>query len=297
MLWNNEAPIDDAEGKERKYGRFRETWRRLKKNKAAMVGLFVLSTLVICALFPEKIAPYGYDDQLLSRKFISPCKQFLFGTDNLGRDIFSRVVFGTRISLQIGLISVGISAFLGIVLGSLAGFYGGFIDNRIMRGVDIMLAIPSILLAISIVAALGPGILNLMIAIGIGSTPGFARIVRASILGVKEQEFIEAARSIGAGDVRIIQKHILPNCAAPIIVQATMSVASAILSAASLSFIGLGVQPPTPEWGTMLSAGRQFIRDYWYIVTFPGLAIMVTILALNLFGDGLRDALDPKLKT
>ncbi len=273
-----------------------EVWHRLRKNKAAMVGLAIIVLLVFCALFPQAIARYGYDDQMLSRAHIAPCAEFPFGTDNLGRDIFSRVIYGTGISLQIGLISVGIAAAIGIFLGALAGYYGGVLENVIMRGIDILLAIPSILLAISIVAALGTSLTNLMIAVGIGTTPRFARIVRASILSVKDQEYIEASRCVGAGDLRIILSHVIPNCAAPIIVQATMGVANAILSASSLSFIGLGVQPPMPEWGTMLSAGRQYIRDYWYMVAFPGLAIMVTIFAFNLFGDGLRDALDPKLK-
>jgi peptide/nickel transport system permease protein len=192
---------------------------------------------------------------------------------------------------------VTISCLLGIILGCVAGYYGDLVDNILMRIVDIMLAIPNILLALSIVAALGTGFFNLMLAIGIGAVPGYARIVRASILSVKEQEFVEAARATGASDLRIIMQHILPNCMAPIIVQATMSIANAVLSAAALSFIGLGINPPTPEWGAMLSAGRSYIRDYWFVVTFPGLAIMITVFAFNLFGDGLRDALDPRLKS
>lgn len=276
--------------------RLGEIWFRLRKNRMAMLGMIIILILAYCSLFPQTIAPYGYDDQVLSRANKSPSKEFIFGTDNLGRDIFSRVVYGAGISLRIGLISVAISAVLGIILGAIAGYYGGFTENLIMRAMDILLAIPSILLAISIVAALGTSLLNLMIAVGVSSVPKFARIVRASILSVKDQEYIEASRCVGASDVRIIATHVIPNCLAPIIVQATMGVASAILSASSLSFIGLGVQPPLPEWGTMLSAGRQYIRDFPHIVTFPGLAIMITIFAFNLFGDGLRDALDPKLK-
>ena len=270
---------------------------RLWQNKAAMAGLLVILLLILCAIFADVIAPYGIDDQDLSRRFIRPCKEFPMGTDNFGRDIFSRIIYGTRISLRVGLFATAISAVAGTILGAVSGYYGKKIDNVIMRVVDVMLAIPSILLAISIAAALGPGLRNVMIAISIGSIPSFARMVRASALTVKEQEYIEAARSIGAGDLRIITRHILPNCMAPIIVQATMGVAGAILSTSGLSFIGLGISPPTPEWGAMLSAGRQYIRDAGYIVLFPGLVIMVTILAINLLGDGLRDALDPRLKT
>lgn len=285
-----------AEKQAKKQSFLSEVWMRLKRNKAAMIGLIILTALIFCAIFASFIAPYGYDDQDLKRRFLSPSLNFPMGTDSYGRDVLSRIIYGSRISLMVGLVSVTISAAAGIFLGAVAGFYGRAVDNIIMRTVDILLAIPSILLAISIAAALGSGLRNMMLAIAIGAIPNYCRIVRASILSVKDQEYVEAARAIGAGDGRIILKHILPNCLAPIIVQATLGVASAILSAASLSFIGLGVQPPAPEWGAMLSAGRDYIRDYWWIVTFPGVAIMITIFALNLFGDGLRDALDPRLK-
>ena len=280
----------------RRQSQLKGIWRRLKKNKAAMLGLIVIILLIMCSVFAPFIAPYGYDDQLLSRRFIFPCKAFPFGTDNLGRDILSRVIYGSRISLAVGLVSVSISVVFGTVLGSVAGYYGNVTDNIIMRAIDIVLSIPSILLAISIAAMLGQGLFNLMIAIGVSEIPRYARVVRAHILSVKDQEFVEAARAVGAGDLHIILFHILPNCLAPMIVQATIGVATAILDAAGLSFIGLGIQPPIPDWGGMLSAGRQYIRDYWYIVTFPGLMIMMTIYSLNLFGDGLRDALDPRLK-
>jgi len=280
----------------RQQSQLKGIWRRLKKNKAAMLGLIVIILLIMCSVFAPFIAPYGYDDQLLSRRFIFPCKAFPFGTDNLGRDILSRVIYGSRISLAVGLVSVSISVVFGTVLGSVAGYYGNVTDNIIMRAIDIVLSIPSILLAISIAAMLGQGLFNLMIAIGVSEIPRYARVVRAQILSVKDQEFVEAARAVGAGDLHIILFHILPNCLAPMIVQATIGVATAILDAAGLSFIGLGIQPPIPDWGGMLSAGRQYIRDYWYIVTFPGLMIMMTIYSLNLFGDGLRDALDPRLK-
>ena len=280
----------------RRQSQLKGIWRRLKKNKAAMLGLIVIILLIMCSVFAPFIAPYGYDDQLLRRIFIFPCKAFPFGTDNLGRDILSRVIYGSRISLAVGLVSVSISVVFGTVLGSVAGYYGNVTDNIIMRAIDIVLSIPSILLAISIAAMLGQGLFNLMIAIGVSEIPRYARVVRAQILSVKDQEFVEAARAVGAGDLHIILFHILPNCLAPMIVQATIGVATAILDAAGLSFIGLGIQPPIPDWGGMLSAGRQYIRDYWYIVTFPGLMIMMTIYSLNLFGDGLRDALDPRLK-
>lgn len=280
----------------KKQSQFGEIFKRFKRNRMAVFGLVVIVLLSICAIFPQFIAPYGFDEQNLSELFISPCLSHPFGTDNFGRDILSRVIYGCRVSLLIGLISVSISCVLGVALGCIAGYYGNRVDNLVMRFIDIMLAIPQMLLAMSIVAALGIGTKNLILAIGIGSVPGYARIVRGSILSVKEQEYIEAARSIGASDLRIIMKHIIPNCLAPIIVQATMSIATAILSTASMSFIGLGIEPPTPEWGSMLAAGRAYLRDHWFVVTFPGIAIMLTVFAFNLFGDGLRDALDPKLK-
>ncbi|MCL1948549.1 MAG: ABC transporter permease [Turicibacter sp.] len=271
-------------------------WKSLRRNKAAMIGLFVIVLLIITAIFAEQIAPFGYDDQNLVNRLQPPSAEHIFGTDNFGRDIFSRIVYGSRVSLQVGFIAVGIGAIAGGALGAIAGFYGRHADNIIMRIMDILLAIPGILLAISIVASLGPGLTNVMIAVGIGAIPGYARIVRASVLIVRDQEFVEAARSVGTSDFRIVMKHIIPNSLAPIIVQATLGVAGAILSAAGLSFIGLGIQPPAPEWGAMLSEGRQFLRDNPHVTTFPGLAIMVVIFALNLFGDGLRDALDPRLK-
>lgn len=273
-----------------------EAWRRLRKNKVAMFGLAILVIMILCAIFADVIAPYGYDDQDLSRKMQFPSRQHPLGTDNFGRDILSRIIYGARVSLQVGLVAVAVSIVVGGVLGAIAAFYGGRTDNIIMRCMDVLLAIPGMLLAIAIAAALGSGMRNMMIAIGIGSVPGYARVVRASVLTVRDQEYVEAARSIGASDARIIFRHVIPNAMAPIIVQATLGVAGAILSAASLSFLGLGITPPTPEWGAMLSSARQYIRNYWYMATFPGIAIMLTVYALNVLGDGLRDALDPRLK-
>ncbi|SES95980.1 peptide/nickel transport system permease protein [Natronincola peptidivorans] len=293
---DGKIPQADVKIAKKKRSQWFEVWLRLKKSKAAMVGLAIIVILIFSAIFADFIAPEGIDDQDLDRRFVSPSAEHFMGTDHLGRDIFSRIVYGSRISLQVGFIAVGIAALAGGSLGAIAGYYGGKLDNGIMRAMDILLAIPSILLAISIVAALGPSLANVMIAVGISSMPSYARIVRASVLTIKDQEFVEAAKAIGANDLRIIIKHILPNAMAPIIVQATLGVAGAILSAAGLSFIGLGIQPPNPEWGSMLASGRHYIRDYWHIATFPGLTIMITIFGLNLLGDGLRDALDPRLK-
>lgn len=286
----------NVETKRKKTSALVEVWKRLKKNKLALLGLGIIIILFLIAIFADVIAPYDFAKQDLKNILQFPSREHIFGTDEFGRDIFSRVIYGSRVSLIVGFIAVSISVVLGGFLGALAGYYGGKLDNVIMRFMDILFAIPGILLAISIVAALGPGLKNLMIAVGVSSTPGYARIVRASVLSIKDQEFVEAAKAAGSSNTRIIFKHIIPNCLAPIIVQATLGVALAILTAAGLSFIGLGIQPPTPEWGSMLSGGRGYIRDNWYMTMFPGLAIVVTIFALNVLGDGLRDALDPKLK-
>lgn len=275
-----------------------EIWHRLCRNKPAMLGLVILIILVLCALFADVIADYETKviAQNLSERLQGPSAEHWFGTDEFGRDIFARLVHGARVSLRVGLISVTVSLVIGGALGAFAGYYGGRVDNIIMRIMDIFLAVPSILLAITIVAALGTSLVNVMLAIGISGVPNYARIVRAAVMGVKDQEFVESARAVGASSTTIIFREIIPNCMAPVIVQATLSVAGAILSTASLSFIGLGVQPPDPEWGAMLSSGRNFLRDAVHLTLFPGLAIVVTILSLNLLGDGLRDALDPRLK-
>ena len=269
---------------------------RLSRSPLAVFGLLVVAVLIFAAIFATQIAPYGQADMNLANRFMFPSSAHWFGTDEFGRDILSRIIFGARISLQVGLIAVGISLVCGGLLGAIAGYYGGRLDNVIMRAMDVLLAIPGTLLAIAIAASLGPGLYNLMIAVGISAVPSYARIVRGSVLTLQGQEFVEAARAVGSSDWRIIMKHIIPNSMAPIIVQSTLGVASAILNAAGLSFIGLGIQPPTPEWGAMLSGGRSYIRNYPYMTLVPGLAIMITIMALNFLGDGLRDALDPKLK-
>lgn len=272
-----------------------EIWRRFKKNKQAVVGLIVLILFVLVAIFAKQIAPYWYDDQDANRAMIAPCMQYPFGTDNLGRDVLSRLIYGSRYSLSIGFLAVGISVLTGGFLGVIAAYYPK-LDNIIMRCMDLFMAIPQMLLAMCIVSALGSSLFNLMLAVGLSSTPKFARVVRASVLATREQEFVEAARAIGASNTRIILHHILPNSISALIVQATLAMAGAIISASALSFLGFGIQAPMPEWGAMLSAGRKYIRTQAYLTVIPGLAIMAVVYALNVVGDGLRDCLDPRLK-
>ena len=285
----------------KKRSQWRDVWRHFRRSRTAMLGLFIIIGLIMLALSADIIAPGvgrtpGYDVQDLRNTFRPPSREHPFGTDNFGRDILSRVAHGSRISLQVGLAILSVSVFVGVTLGAISGFFAGVLDNFIMRVIDILLAIPPILLAISIASALRPGLVSVIIAVGIGQVPTYARIVRASVLSLREQEFIEAARSSGASNLRIILRHILPNCMAPIIVQATMGMAQAIGLVASLSFIGIGIQPPMPEWGAMLAESRRFIRDHWHMVFFPGLAISLVTFGLNMMGDGLRDAFDPRLK-
>lgn len=270
--------------------------KALSRNRMAVLGLVILIILLFTGIFAHVIEPYDFAKQNLADAFQHPSPSHIFGTDEFGRDIFSRVVYGARMSLLVGFVSVGIAVIIGGVLGAIAGYYGRRVDNLIMRFMDVLLAVPQTLLAIAIVAALGTGLMNLMIAVGISSVPTYARIVRASVLTIREEEYIEAARASGTSNTKIIIKHILPNCVAPVIVQVTLGIAGAILTAAGMSFIGLGIQPPNPEWGNMLSSGRDYIRGYAYMTMFPGLAIVITVLSLNLLGDGLRDALDPKLR-
>lgn len=282
----------------KKRSQMQEVWRRLKKNRMAMLGLVIVCILVLIAIFADVL--FDYNDVVIKQntaiRLQGPSAAHWLGTDEFGRDILARLVHGSRISLMVGIVAVSIALTVGGTLGALAGFYGGKIDMIIMRFMDILLAVPSLLLSITIVSALGPSIINLMIAISISSIPGYARIVRSSVMTVRDNEFVEAARSIGANNWEIILKHIIPNCMAPIIVQVSLKVASAILSTSGLSFLGLGVKAPTPEWGSMLSGGRAYLRNAWHLTFFPGVMIMITILSLNLLGDGLRDALDPKLK-
>jgi len=273
-----------------------EAWRRLIKSKIGLMGLVLIGILILVAVFAPYLAPYDPVKQNILFRYQAPSQKHLLGTDEMGRDILSRIIYGARISLLVGLLSIGLALVIGVILGLLAGFYGGVIDMIIMRIMDIMLAFPSILLAIAIVAILGPQLKNSMLAIGIINIPRFARIIRSSALSLKESEFINAARVLGAGDVRIIFHHLLPNAMAPLIVQTTLGIATAILEAAALSFLGLGAQPPTPEWGAMLSDARSSLQKAPWVATFPGLAIIFGVLGFNLLGDGLRDALDPKMK-
>ena len=274
----------------------KEAWIRLCRNRLAVAGMIILAVLILVAIFADVIAPYGIDEQNYSDVLQPPSLTHLFGTDNYGRDIFSRVVYGTRISLPIGLICVFLAYLFGGMLGALAAFYGGRVDMVIMRILDIFQSIPPMLMAIAIAASLGTGVVNLVIAISVSTMPARARIVRAAILSVKNSDYIESARSVGASSKRQLLKYMLPNALGPILTNVTFSIATAILTVSSMSYLGLGIAAPTPEWGSMLSAGRSYIRTAPHILIFPGVAIMITVLALNLFGDGLRDALDPRLK-
>jgi peptide/nickel transport system permease protein len=274
--------------------RLAEVSRELRSSRGVIIGGTLFVALVLIALFAPVLAPFDPIEQDYGQTLRPPSREHLMGTDNFGRDIFSRVLFGTQISLRVGLISILIASAIGIPIGLIAGYYGRWIDGVAMRVIDVMLAFPGILLAFVIVAVLGSSLTNLMVAIGIGSIPGFARLIRGSVLATRELSYVEAARVIGGRDPRIIALHILPNVASPIIVYSTLKVATAILAGASLSFLGLGVQRPTPEWGLMLADGRNFLQQQWWIATFPGLAIMVATLAINLLGDGIRDIHDPR---
>jgi peptide/nickel transport system permease protein len=277
-------------------GHWGQAWRRLRRDRAALAGGVVIVALILCAIFAPWIAPYDYIAQNMTNRYAPPGGANLLGTDALGRDVLSRLFYGARISLAVGVIAVGIAVSFGVMVGAVAGYVGGKIDLLLMWVMDLILAFPALLLAIAIASALGPSVTNAMIAIGIVNIPAFARLVRSSVLTIRGQEFVEAARSIGAGTTRIIALHVVPNVMAVVIVRATVALGFAILTEAGLSFIGLGAQPPDPSWGGMLNDGREAIRRAAHLTTIPGLCIMVTVLAFNLLGDGLRDALDPRLK-
>lgn len=303
-------PAEVSPHTRKRKGAFAEFWHRFKKNRLAVAGVIVVALYILMAFLADVLYPYDFvTGNQISNTFAKVGEtrtiewdgkesQYLypFGADNFGRDILGRIVHGARVSMIIGFTTVAFAVVVGGALGAIAGYYGGALETLIMRGADILLAIPNILFALAIVAALGPSFRNLLFAIGVTSIPVYIRLVRASVLTVKDQEYIEAARALGARDLRIILLHIIPNCMAPVIVQATLGVAQAILSATSLSFLGLGIQPPSPEWGNMLSEARSYIISAPHTLIFPGLAIMTVILAYNMIGDGLRDALDPKLK-
>ena len=282
--------------KKKKRGQWRDVWSRLQRNKVAMVSIVLLLVIILAAVFSELITPYVYTERDLTNTFAFPSAAHLFGTDNLGRDIFSRVLVGGRISLLVAFGSVLLSAVVGSLLGAAAGYYGGKIEFGIMKLTDIMMAIPAFLLAVTVSAAMGTGLINTIVAVGLTNIPRFVRLMRAETLSVKGNEFILASRASGASDLYIILTHIFPNALSSTIVNVTLGVGTAILQISGLSFVGLGVRPPTPEWGSMLASGRTYMRDFWPMVTFPGIAIVVTLILFNLAGDGLRDAMDPRLK-
>lgn len=289
--------LQAIEHQEKVNGPWREAWVSFKKSKSALVGSAIVLFFVLIAIFGPFFAPQGFNDQNLSLRLQPPSAEFWFGTDDLGRDVFSRILHGTRISLTVGLAAVLISAFAGSFLGIIAGYYGRWIDTIISRFFDITLAFPSILLAIAVVSILGPSLRNALIAIAIINIPSFGRLIRSRVLSIKEEEYIHAAKAIGMKNSRILWKHILPNSMTPVIVQGTLAIATAIIEAAALGFLGLGAEAPQPEWGKMLADARMFLLNAPWAMIFPGLAIMLTVIGFNLMGDGLRDALDPKMKS
>ncbi len=271
-------------------------WRYFKRNRLALGGLFVIVLIFLVAGSAPWIAPHDPGKTDISLKLKPPSLRHPLGTDQLGRDVLSRMLYGSRISLSVGFVAVAISLFIGILVGAVAGYYGRWVDSLLMRFVDIMLCFPTFFLILTVVALLGPSIFNIMLVIGITSWMGTSRFVRAEFLSLRERDFVQAARALGVKDGRIIFRHILPNGLAPVFVTATLDVASAILVEAGLSFLGFGVQPPAPSWGNILTEGRTYIFDAWWLTLFPGLAILITVLSFNLFGEGLRDALDPRLR-
>ncbi|MFF5996676.1 ABC transporter permease [Lysinibacillus sp. KU-BSD001] len=289
------APLQEIK-EEKVVGPWKEAWRSFKKSKSALFGMGIVLFFILLAIIGPYIAPQGINEQNLAERLVPPSSEYWFGTDDLGRDIFSRILHGTRISLTVGFTAVILSAVTGSFLGIIAGYYGRWLDTMISRLFDIMLAFPSILLAIAIVSILGPSLQNALIAIAIINVPNFGRLIRSRVLTVKEEEYIHAARAIGMKNARILWRHILPNSMTPIIVQGTLAVATAIIEAAALGFLGLGAEAPTPEWGKMLADARIFLLNAPWAMIFPGLAIMLTVIGFNLMGDGLRDALDPKMK-
>ncbi|MFP3918035.1 ABC transporter permease [Lysinibacillus telephonicus] len=288
--------IDMTSKPEKAVGPWKEAWRSFKKSKSALVGTGIVLFFILLAIFGPLIAPQGINDQDFSVRLAPPSSEFWFGTDDFGRDIFSRIIHGARISLYVGFSAVVLSAIVGCFLGIIAGYYGRWIDTIISRIFDIMLAFPSILLAIAVVSILGPSLQNALIAIAIINVPNFGRLIRSKVLSVKEEEYIVSAKAIGMKDSRILWRHILPNSFSPVIVQGSLAIATAIIEAAALGFLGLGAEAPKPEWGKMLSDARVHLMTAPWTMIFPGIAIMLTVLGFNLMGDGLRDALDPKMK-
>lgn len=287
-----------SSGERQKKGKWGEIWQRLTKNKTAMLGLVILALLIAMALCANMIGDYGEVAIRMNVKerLQAPSTHHLFGTDAYGRDILTRIAHGARVSLVIGFVAVGLAVLVGGAIGACSGFYGGRFDTYVMRFMDIIMAIPSTIFALAVVAALGPGLVNLMLAISIADIPNFARVVRSAVLTIRNADFIEAAQAVGASPGRIMGRHIIPNVMGPIIVQSTLGIGSAILNAAGLSFIGLGLQPPRPEWGSMLSEAKQYIQVAPHMIIIPGIFIALAVLSLNLLGDGFRDAMDPRLR-
>ncbi|MGA9754956.1 MAG: oligopeptide ABC transporter permease [Desulfobaccales bacterium] len=276
--------------------RQREFWARLKRNRMAMTGLALVLGLFVLSIFAPWLAPYDPNSIDLKQVLMPPSHAHLLGTDTLGRDVLSRIIFGSRVSLKVGFVAVGLATLIGLLVGALAGYYGGWVDQSLMRLVDLMLCFPAFFLILAVIAILEPSIWNIMVVIGLTSWMGVARLVRAEFLSLREREFVTAARALGAGDTRLIMRHMLPNALAPVMVSATLGVAGAILTESALSFLGLGVQPPTPSWGNILTAGKDNIEIAWWLSVFPGLAILVTVMSYNLLGEGIREAIDPRLK-
>jgi peptide/nickel transport system permease protein len=276
--------------------RQREFWTRLRRNRMAMTGLILVLGLFVVSIFAHWLAPYDPNSIDLKQVLMAPSRAHLLGTDTLGRDVLSRIIYGSRVSLKVGFVAVGLATLIGLLVGALAGYYGGWVDQLLMRLVDLMLCFPAFFLILAVIAVLEPSIWNIMAVIGLTSWMGVARLVRAEFLSLREREFVTAARALGASDTRLILRHMLPNALAPVMVSATLGVAGAILTESALSFLGLGVQPPTPSWGNILTAGKDNIEIAWWLSVFPGLAILVTVMSYNLLGEGIREAIDPRLK-
>jgi peptide/nickel transport system permease protein len=276
--------------------RQREFWARLKRNRMAMTGLALVLGLFVVSIFAPWLAPYDPNLIDLKQVLMPPSPSHYLGTDTLGRDVLSRIIFGSRVSLKVGFVAVGLATLIGLLIGALAGYYGGWVDQSLMRLVDLMLCFPAFFLILAVIALLEPSIWNIMAVIGLTGWMGVARLVRAEFLSLREREFVTAARALGAGDTRLILRHMLPNALAPVMVSATLGVAGAILTESALSFLGLGVQPPTPSWGNILTAGKDNIEIAWWLSVFPGLAILITVMSYNLLGEGIQEAIDPRLK-
>jgi peptide/nickel transport system permease protein len=274
----------------------REFWARFRRNKLAISGLILVGGLFLVSIFAYYLAPYDPGHIDLKQVLMPPSAQHWLGTDTLGRDVLSRIIYGSRVSLKVGFVAVGLATLIGLIVGATSGYYGGWVDLVLMRFVDLMLCFPSFFLILAVIALLEPSIWNIMVVIGATSWMGVARLVRAEILSLREREFVTAARALGASDMRLILRHLLPNSLAPVMVSATLGVAGAILTESALSFLGLGVQPPIPSWGNMLTAGKDNIEIAWWLSVFPGLAILITVMSYNLLGEGIREAIDPRLK-